>query len=79
MYITPITNNSFCGSTIRISAYSNANKKHPFLYNEVLDIVRKEKIGANFHTKKIVLPSPPQTVLKKLDDLKIKYEIIKNS
>ena len=74
MYITPITNYSFTGiKPVRISAKSKTNKSHPFLYNEVLNIVRKEKISAIFHTTKIDLPSPTRKAVKELRAQGIKY------
>ena len=74
MYIAPVTNCAFTGlRPVRISAKSKTNKAHPFLYNEVLNIVRKEKIGAVFHITKIELPAPTRKAVKELRKHGIKY------
>lgn len=69
--ITPIT---FTGiKAVRIFPYSKKNINRQFLYNEVLDITRKLKTPANFHTKKIELPSPTQAVIARLNELGISF------
>ena len=78
MYITPITNYSFTGDPIRIIAKSRNNKKHPFLYNEVLAITRKERISATFHNNRIDLPAPTKEAIAQLKLLNIKFIPIKN-
>ena len=54
MNISPVTPN-FTGAseTISISAHSAENKQKPFLYNEILAILKENKFPATFHSSKI--------------------------
>jgi hypothetical protein len=80
MYITPITNYSFQGnlSPVRIITRSKNNRKHPYLYNEVMDLVKRRGISANFHTDRIDFPDPTPNAIAELKSLKIKFRTIKN-
>lgn len=79
--ITQITP-SFTGAKtypIRISRAhaGNSLEQRPFLFNEVLDIVKKNKLPGTFAVKHIDLPNVPQKVIDKLVELKIGFEKIK--
>ena len=49
------------------------NKDHPLLYNEIISIVKEFKIPANYRTQEIELPSVSNDIIKKLNELKIKF------
>ena len=54
---------------ILISPTNNTHKQ--FLYNEVLDFVRREKVGAEFRTQSIKVNSVPEPLLTVLEKSKI--------
>lgn len=73
--ITPI---SFSGlKAIKIKPKYKENADRPYLYNEILDLTKKMKVPANFHTNKIEMPSPTQALLTKLKELGIFYSEVK--
>ena len=49
------------------------NKSHKFLYNEVLELTRKQGLPANFRTHEIELPSVTIDIMKMINSLKIKF------
>lgn len=49
------------------------NQKHPYLYNEIIALTKEYKIPATFKTHEIELPSVSNDVMKKLNELKIKF------
>lgn len=53
-----------------------ANRNHPFLNNEIEALRKEFKFPVNFHTPKIELPSVSETLLKKLQELGIKFSNI---
>ena len=59
------------GANAKIKAIDN--KKHPFLYNEVLKLSRIQGIPVNFRTHEIELPSVDLEIYKKLNELKIRF------
>ena len=59
------------GAKARIRSMDN--KKHPYLYNEIILLTKEYKIPANFRTHEIELPSVSNSVLRKLNELKIKF------
>ena len=50
------------------------NKKHPYLYNEIIALTKEYKIPANFKTHEIELPSVTNDIFKKLNELNIKFK-----
>ncbi len=66
---------SFRGSysAITIPAKCAQNKSHQYLYNEVMDIVKKEHIPALFNNEGIKLSNTTKNVIEKLKSLGIKY------
>ena len=49
------------------------NKSHQYLYNEINNITKEYKIPATFHTNMIELPSISEQIIKKLNELGIKF------
>ncbi len=49
------------------------NKKHPYLYNEVLEIARIYKVPATFRSHEIELQTVSNEIYKKLNELKIRF------
>jgi hypothetical protein len=70
MKVHTITSTNF-GTGVRIKGADN--KSRLYLYNEVNDITKEFKIPATFHTGEIELPSVTKDVIKKLNDLGIKF------
>ena len=62
---------------VNLVIYSNENKHRKYLYNEMLDLMSKGKFGGEFRNDQIKLSSMPESLLKVLEDLKIKFEIKK--
>ena len=70
MKITPI-------NRINILINTHANTHRTYLYNEMMDLSRKYKFGGEFGRDYISLKSMPETALKILEELKIKFEKLK--
>ena len=51
------------------------NKHVKYLYNNCLDLMSKHHFGGEFRNETIKLNSMPETVLKILEDLKIKFGV----
>jgi len=62
---------------VTILPKSKENITRPFIYNEILDITKKLRVPATFHTAKIELPEPTLAVLEKLKELGISYSKVK--
>ena len=73
MKVNNISSTNF-GAGVRIASIDN--KHRPFLYNDVEAIRKEFKIPANFHTNEIELPSISKAILKRLQDLGIKFNNI---
>lgn len=58
---------------INIMIPANENQHKRLLYNEVLDIAQRYKIGGAFFNDYIKLNSMPENLTKLLDELKIKF------
>ena len=56
-----------------VRIFGAENKSHQFLYNEVNNITKEFKIPATFHTNMIELPSISEKIIKKLNELGIKF------
>lgn len=63
---------------INVMIPANANLHRPFLYNEMYDFMKQNKLRCQFSNDRIELSSMPENLVKWLKDLKIKFEIIKN-
>ena len=63
----------------RVNIYipSNQNTHRKYLYNEMLDLINKNKIGGEFNTHYIKLNGLPEALVKTLEDMKIVFERIK--
>jgi len=70
MKVNAVTSINF-GAGIRINGADN--KSHLYLYNEISNITKEFKIPATFRTKEIELPSITKSVIKRLNDLGIKF------
>ena len=57
--------------SVLIPACENTHRR--FLYNEVLDLARRERIGGEFKTDSIKLSSMPENLLKELEEKGIKF------
>lgn len=74
--ITP----SFTGTKVKI--LQEANKGKTYLFNEVLDIVRKDKIPATFHNKGVDFDIPSDApnisnkLVSKLEEKGIKFQTV---
>lgn len=64
---------SFTGSPIKIDPKSKLNQGKQYLYNEVIDIVKENKVSAEFHTNYINLPDATKNVLEKLKEKNIEF------
>lgn len=64
---------------INVLINTYANKHRTYLYNEMWDLAKEYQAGGNFGNDYIQLNSLPETALKILKDLKIKFERFKNS
>ena len=53
---------------------SENNIGRKYIYNEALDITKKLRVPATFHTNKIEFPTPTQAVISKLDELGISFD-----
>lgn len=62
---------------INILIPSKQNTHRKYLYNECLDLMTKYHFGGEFRNENIKMSSMPETVLKTLNDLKIKFERLK--
>lgn len=62
---------------INLVIHSNENKHRKYLYNEMLDLMNKNHFGGEFRNETIKLSSMPETIIKVLEALKIKYERLK--
>ena len=58
---------------INVLIPTNQNKHRQYLYNEMLDLMNKYHFGGEFGNEKIKLNSMPESLLKVLEDLKIKF------
>lgn len=70
MKIHSVTPTSF-QSGVRIRGAEN--KAHKYLYNELLGITKEYRVPANFRTQEIELPNVSEAILKKLNELGIKF------
>lgn len=50
------------------------NRHIPYLYNLMIDIIRKNKLQAQITPKEINLPVIPDSIVKELEGLNIKLE-----
>lgn len=51
------------------------NKHVKYLYNNCLDLMSKHYFGGEFRNEQIKLNAMPESVLKILEELKIKFDI----
>ena len=63
---------------INVMIPANANLHRPFLYNEMYDFMKQNKLRCKFSNDSIEFSSIPERLVKGLEELKIKFEIIKN-
>lgn len=54
----------------------NQNKHLPYLNNYLLDLMKVERFGGEFRPYSVKLSAMPEYLLKKLEELKIKFERI---
>lgn len=66
------TSPMFKGGAISISRKNNPVRE--LLYNEVIDLVKKHKIGAMVRTKQIEIPSPSKAFKDELTQIGIKFD-----
>lgn len=59
---------------INVLINTYANKHRTYLYNEMWDLAKEHHASGNFGNDYIQLSSLPETALKVLKDLKIKFE-----
>ena len=59
------------GAGVRIRG--EENKGHKYLYNEINRLTKEFRIPATFRTKEIELPSVTVGVMRRLNDLKIRF------
>lgn len=59
---------------INILISTHANKHKTYLYNEMLDFARNNKLGGSFTNDYIQLNSMPENLIKVLKELKIKFK-----
>lgn len=73
-----ITNSpsAFCGNKIKIASKAKENIKVPYLYNNVLDIVKECKVPAVFSNDNIEISSVTKDVVKQLKERGIKFDTI---
>jgi len=77
MTISVVTPYVYTGlKAIRILPKSPKNIGRELIYNEVLDITRKLRVPATFHTNLIEMPTPTTAVISKLDELGISFDRI---
>ena len=58
---------------INILIPANINQHKKLLYNEVLDLAQKNNVGGEYTNEYIKLNSMPETLIKVLNKLKIKF------
>ena len=58
---------------VNILINANANKHRTYLYNEMFDLAKQYQAGGNFGNDYIQINSLPETALKVLKELKIKF------
>lgn len=61
---------------INVFIEHNKNKHLPYLNNHILDLMKVEKFGGEFKPYSIKLSAMPEYLLKKFEELKIKFEKI---
>ena len=58
---------------ISVEISTLANKHRPYLYNEMFSLAKEHQIQGQFGNDYISLKSMPESLLKVLEDLKIKF------
>ncbi len=74
MKVNYILSTNFGGSERCVTINPLYNKTHPFLYNEINDLTKSYQIPATFKTDKIELTSVSKSVLRRLNELKIRFK-----
>lgn len=74
MRMAAITPTSFQGlKPIYVPPKSKKNLSRKFIYNDVLNIVRRLNVPATFTNKRIELPAPTKDLIDELKKLGISY------
>lgn len=71
MQVQKVQSPNFTG----IKIIAKQNKDIPFLYNKLLDITRKEKVGGIFATDYVQINSESPKIVDILNSLKIKFKL----
>ena len=59
---------------MEIKILSSVNKHLPYLYNQVVEVIRKEKLQAQVNPRSIILPNVAEDIVKRFKELGIKLE-----